>query len=374
MVAGDPLQGGASWAIFQYVLGLRQAGHQVHLIEPVNAAAIRPAGSSLGASHNAAYFRTIVANAELEDCCTLLLDDSTDTVGQSYSRLLDIARRTEVLMNVSGMLQRDELVAGIPVRAYLDLDPAFNQLWHSTQGIDMRFGGHTHFVTVGNAVGGNHCPVPTCGLNWVRTFPPIVLKYYSTGNDILHDGLTTIGNWRGYGSIQHEGVFYGQKAHSFRQLLDLPKKTSESFTVALAIHPDEKKDLDALSANGWKLVDPALVAGTPRQYMEFIRASKAELGIAKSGYVASRSGWVSDRSACYLAFGRPVVAQETGFSDYLPCGEGLFRFRNEDDVLAAIDIINGDYQRQSRAARDIANEYFDSGKVLSRLLAAVGAA
>src|SRR5688572_31152252 len=110
MVAGDPLQGGASWAILQYVLGLRQAGHQVHLIEPVSPAAIRPAGSSLGASHNAAYFRTIVANSELEDCCTLLLDDSTDTVGQSYTRLLDIARRAEVLMNVSGMLQRDELV------------------------------------------------------------------------------------------------------------------------------------------------------------------------------------------------------------------------------------------------------------------------
>jgi hypothetical protein len=134
------------------------------------------------------------------------------------------------------------------------------------------------------------------------------------------------------------------------------------------IHPDERKDLDMLAAKGWKIIDPRKIAGTPEDYQQFIQQSWAEFGIAKSGYVVSRSGWFSDRSACYLASGKPVIAQDTGFSDFLPTGEGLFAFHNEDDVLRSIDSIESDYARHSRCARDIAESYFDSAKVLSRLL------
>jgi hypothetical protein len=201
----------------------------------------------------------------------------------------------------------------------------------------------------------------------------VVLKQWPAGNGSVRDGLTTVANWRGYGSIEHNGVFYGQKAHSLRQFVTLPKSTSAEFTLALSIHPDEKQDLAALKTNGWQLVDPRSVAATPSQYRKFVQGSKAEFGIAKSGYVASRCGWFSDRSACYLASGRPVIAQETGFSPYLPTGEGLFAFRTEDDVLAAIQALRSDYDRQSRAARAIAAEYFDSDKVLGNLLQTVGA-
>ena len=153
-----------------------------------------------------------------------------------------------------------------------------------------------------------------------------------------------------------------------RQLLNLPRLTKERFTLALSIHPAEKKDLEALSANGWELLDPRKVAGSPTRYQEFIQSSKAEFGIAKSGYVLSRCGWFSDRSACYLASGRPVIAQETGFSSYLPTGRGLFSFKSTGDVLEAIDEINGSYEQQSRQARLIAEEFFDSRKVLGCLL------
>jgi hypothetical protein len=229
-------------------------------------------------------------------------------------------------------------------------------------------------VTIGQAIGQADCPVPTCDVAWIATHQPIVLDHWPAADKIVYDALTTVGNWRGYGSITHDGVFYGQKAHSLREFITLPRITNEKFILAMGIHPDERKDLEALAANGWQLVDPARVAGTPAAYQRFIQQSKAEFGIAQSGYVASRCGWFSDRSVCYLASGRPVIAQQTGFMRFLPAGEGLFAFETIDDVLAAIEAIVGDYPRHSRVARALAVEYFDSDKVLSRLLRLTGVA
>jgi len=144
--------------------------------------------------------------------------------------------------------------------------------------------------------------------------------------------------------------------------------------VALAIHPAETRDLMAFHENGWKLCDPADVASTPWDYQLFIQGSKGEFGIAKSGYLLSRCAWFSDRSVCYLASGRPVIAQDTGFSRLLPTGTGLFTFDTMDQVLAGIDAMNTDYIRHARAARALAEEYFDSTKVLPRLLDHVGEA
>jgi hypothetical protein len=265
------------------------------------------------------------------------------------------------------MLADENLLQKIPVRVYLDVDPAFIQLWHA-QGIDVRFAGHTHFVTIGMAIGQTDCPVPTCGLPWITTPQPIVLEHWPLAERIVHNGLTTVGNWRGYGSVEHEGVFYGQKAHSLRQYITLPRLTAERFLPALSIHAGETADLAALAENGWQLLDPARVAGTPAAYRQFIQESKAEFGIAKSGYVVSRCGWFSDRSVCYLASGRPVIAQETGFSRFLPTGSGLFAFSNPEEALAAIDEMNRDYAHHSRSARGIAEEHFASDKVLSQLL------
>jgi len=334
MIAGDPHQGGATWAVLQYILGFRRLGHTVSFIEP---------------KVNEEYFRQVDAEFDLPN------DPHAD-----------------VLFNISGMLTEESILSRIPVRVYLDIDPAFNQLWHAAQGINMRFAGHTHYVTIGLNVGQPDCPVPTCGLPWITTLQPIVLEHWPVATEIRRDALTTIGNWRGYGSIEYNGVFYGQKAHSLRPFFDLPTRTKERFLLAMAIHPDEQKDLAALTANGWQLVAPRDVAGSPDSYRQFIQQSKAEFGIAKSGYVVSRCGWFSDRSICYLASGRPVIAQETGFSRFLPTGNGLFAFQTAEDVLTAIDAINADYRHHAQAARAIAEEYFDSDKVLTKLLEKLG--
>jgi hypothetical protein len=372
MIAADPHQGGATWAVLQYLLGFRRLGHAVYFVEPLPEVALRPAGAPLGESANAAYFRQVAADFGLEETAALLRPGTRETVGLPYNELLRVARRTDVLVNISGMLTYEELTGPVPVRIYLDLDPAFNQFWHATQGIDMRFAGHTHFVTIGQAIGQPGCVVPTCGLTWIPTFQPLVLAHWPVAGPFVHDAFTTVGNWRGYGSIEYGGVFYGQKAHSLRPFMTLPTLVNEKFMPALSIHPAEATDLAALAANGWQLLDPAEVAGTPASYQRFIQGSRAEFGIAKNGYVAARCGWFSDRSVCYLASGRPVIAQETGFSRFLPTGQGLFAFETAEDVRAAAQALRQDYAGHARAARALAEAYFDSDQVLPRLLQRCG--
>ena len=314
--AAEAGHGGAEWALMQYVLGLRRLGHDARLGNWV--------------------------------------DGEWDAV-----------------LNTSGILP-PQSIAAIPIRVYLDLDPGFNQLWH-LDGIDRHFEGHTHYVTVGQAIGDRSCPVPTLDLDWIGILPPVVLEQWSPANGVETDAMTTVANFRSYGSIAKDGVLYGQKVHSLRTLMNLPRRVSERFVLAMRVHPEEEKDLSVLDANGWHLVDPCQVASTPETYHRFVQGSLAEIGIAKSGYVVSQCGWFSDRSACYLASGRPVVAQETGFSNFLPTGEGLLAFTDEDGAAAAIEGLRRDYVRHSRAARAIAEEYLDSDIVLTNLLTRIAA-
>ena len=367
MVAADPHQGGATWAILQYLLGFRDLGHEVYLIEPVRRKSLRPHGP-LGESDNARYFHAVAEEYGLAGRSALLVEGTTETTGLSYEELQEVARRADVLFNVSGMLTDERLLAPIVRRVYLDLDPAFIQLWASEYGIDMRFAAHERFVTIGHGLGEAGCPIPTCGLDWIKTEQPIALSQWPVANEIEHQAFTSVGNWRAYGSAERAGVFYGQKAHSTREIIDLPLKTSEKIALALAIHPGDEKDVAALRSNGWQLLDPAETVASPSGYRRFIQGSKAELGIAKSGYVKSSCGWFSDRSICYLASGRPVVAQETGFSGRLPVGEGLFAFSTTDEAVEAIAEIGRDYDKHRAAARSIAEDIFDSRKVLPRLL------
>jgi hypothetical protein len=372
MIAGVPQQGGATWAVLQYLLGFQRLGHEVCFIEPVAEGALRPSRTPLALSTSAAYFRQVMTEFGLEEKAALLLTGTRQTVGLPYRQLREVARRADVLINISGMLTDEELIGAIPVRVYLDLDPAFNQLWHAAQGIDMHFANHSHFVTIGRAIGEPDCKVPTCGLKWLTTNQPVVLAHWPAAEHITYDALTTIGNWRAYGSIEHQGVFYGQKAHALRPFMTLPTLTEEKFLLALAIHQDEKEDLAGLAKNGWGLLDPVQVTATPDSYRRFIQSSRAEFGIAKSGYVAARCGWFSDRSVCYLASGRPVIAQETGFRRFLPTGEGLLSFETSAEVLEAIAALRRDYGRHARAARAIAEDHFDSDKVLARILQDLG--
>jgi hypothetical protein len=372
MIAADPYQGGATWAVLQYLLGFRRLGHRVLLIEPVHASSLQPSGAPLSESINARYFRQVMKSFGLEEVSALLDVETGQTMGAPYDRLREWTRHTDLHLNISGMLTDPALVEPIPLRVYLDLDPAFVQLWHATQGIDMRFAGHHRFVTVGLNIGTSRCDVPTCGLDWIPTLQPIVLDCWPVADRIVHDAFTTVGNWRGYGSIDHDGVFYGQKAHSVRRFIDLPQRARESFVLAMNIHPGDERDREALIQNGWRLVDPVTVAGRPERYRRFIQGSRGEIGFAKSGYIVSNCGWFSDRSIAYLASGKPVIAQETGFSEHLSAGTGLLAFQTSEDLLNALEQVRGDYKRHSRAARALAESHFNSDTVLTGLLEKIG--
>ena len=372
MVAAVPYQGGATWAVLQYLRGLRRLGHDVWFIESLAPSALQPEGRRLADTDNASYFRTVMRETGTEQAA-LLLTGTQETVGASYAALRDAARRADVLLNIAGTLTAGELFHAVPRRAYLDLDPGFTQAWHML-GVDVRLDGHTHYVTVGQAIGHRECLAPTCGISWLSTLPPVVMADWPPAVAIRWDAFTTVANWRSYGAIEYEGVTYGQKVHSLRQMIDLPTRTEERFTLALSIHSAEVRDLAALTTNEWGIVDPARVVATPTAYQRFVQGSRAEFGIAKSGYVSSRTGWFSERSACYLASGRPVIAQDTGFSRFLPTGSGLFTFRDAAEVLAAVDALRGHYARHARAARAFAEAHFDSATVLPRLLERIGAA
>jgi hypothetical protein len=358
MVAGVPGQGGWVWAVLQWVLGLRQLGHDVLLVEPIDR--IELAGR--------ATFTAVVEEFGLGGAAAMVTP-AREAAGLDFGQIAERCRRADLLVNIAGVLRDAELLEPIPARAYVDVDPGFTQLWHQSEGIDMGLAGHTSHFTVGLNVGSANCPIPSCGVDWVPTLPPVVLERWPERSGLDHDGLTTVANWRGYGSVEHDGVFYGQKAHAWRELFPLARLSPRPCTPALAVHPDEKKDVAALAEHGWSLLDPAVVAGTPAAYQRFVSGSWGELSVAKSGYVVSRSGWFSDRSACYLAAGRPVVAQDTGFSDLLPVGEGLLAFDGVVDAVDAIAAVASDYKRHRRAARVFAEEHLDSRRVLGRLVA-----
>lgn len=358
MLAGVPGQGGAAWAVLQYVLGLQRLGHDVVFVEPAVAdAATR------------AYFKDVVARFGLEDRAALLDPVSGACAGMRRRELMKRAGGADVLLNISGLLADEELLGAVGVRAFVDLDPAFTQLWSAAEGIDMGFDRHDRFVTIGGRIGSQGCSVPTCGRDWITTLQPIVLEHWPLGDRVEYTALTTVGHWRAYGSIEHDGVRYGQKAHTLRPLLELPERTGAPFALALGIHRDELRDLAALYRHGWELLDPAAVAGTPDAYAAFVRGSWAEFGLAKSGYAASACGWFSDRSICYLASGRPVLAVDTGFGEDIPAGEGVLAFSTLDEAVAGVEELRTGYERHRRAARALAEDLFDSDRVLGRLLA-----
>ena len=371
MIAADPYHGGATWAVLQYLLGLERLGYDVIFVEPVDASKLLPAGTSIVRSNNARYLADALSSVGFAGDAALVVRGTQQTSGMTYDELAARLGRVDALLNVSGMLDDDKLLAKIPVRAYLDLDPAFVQLWHA-QGIEMRFDAHTHFITVGLEIGSERCNIPTHGKQWITTLQPVVLDAWTVA-EVAHNGaLTTVANWRGYGSIEWDGRLYGQKAHSIREIIDLPRNVREPIVLAMSLHDSDARDRDALEAHGWKLVDPFDVAGTPERYRRFIQHSYAEIGIAKAGYVRSACGWFSDRSICYLASGRPVIAQDTGFSHHLPVGDGLLTFTSIEGALSACDDVRARYEHHRRAARELAESSFGSDIVLTRLLEAIG--
>jgi hypothetical protein len=368
-----PNRGGHTWVFLQYLLGLRRLGWDVVFVDHVDMADCtdelgRPSGFE--GSCQRAYFRRVMGGFGLDQASALLSDDGSSE-GLSREDVISLTRDSSLLVNVMGFLRDEAVLEAAPRRVFLDIDPGFPQMWRDLGLADVMTG-HDDFVTIGQNIGQPDCPIPTCGLDWLTTRQPVVLDQWPVSEG-AGQRVTSIGTWRGaYGPVEYRGRTYGQRVHEFRRFMVLPLLTGTTFELAFDIHPSERADLVSLAASGWSLSDPKAVAGDPWSYRAFIQGSRAEFMVAKGMYVGTQSGWFSDRSICYLASGKPVVAQDTGIRELLPMGEGILPFTSLEEACSAIGEIKDDYQRHGRAARKLAEEYFDSDRVLGDLLSALG--
>jgi hypothetical protein len=383
-IAQRPRVGGHAWVFLNWLLGLQSIGFEVLFLDRLDGDMQSCPGVPVDRSAEWSWLDAVMAGAGLQGRFALLHDAGRESLGLRRSEVLARCRKDAVLFNVMGFLDDEELLATVGHRIFVDIDPGFPQMWHA-DGLDRPFTGHDAFVTVGLAVGDRDCSVPTCDRHWVTTTPPVALDAWPMTAPLSgrvradHHGsrarLTTVATWRGpNGPVEFEGVTYGLRAHEQRAYRHLPNQFPQvTCELALDIDDADAADATALIDGGWQLVDPRQVAGTTQDYQAYIANSDAELMVAKGMYVRSRGGWFSDRSACYLASGRPVIAQDTGWTDYLPAGEGLLSFADPDEAEECIATVTGDLHRHSRVARSIAVECFDARKVLPSVLARCGA-
>jgi hypothetical protein len=287
-----------------------------------------------------------------------------------FADALKMARESQLLLSIGGHLTTPEILSSVPCRAFIDINPAKTQVYHAEYGVDRGFDAHQFFFTVGLNIGAPACEIPTCGRTWRGLVPPVVLSHWPSTSDGCRR-FTSVSTWRRRGTFYLRGKFSGEKADQWLKFIELPSKTGQEMEIALDIDPGYDEDVKLFSGNGWILSDPKQLHNA-EGYREYIRRSRGEFSAAHNRYVEFRTGWISDRSVRYLASGKPVLVQSTGVEDHLPTGKGLLTFGSMEEAVAGIEAINRDYPAHCRAARAIAEEYADSGKVLSKMLKQMG--
>jgi len=377
VIATKARNGGNACAVLNWVLGLRQLGVEVYYVEQIARESCTDEQGRVvpfEQSRNAAYFDHVMRGAGLTRSSALIYDGGPQTSGLSFREVLDVADSTDLLLNITGHLTLEPLMRRLRKKAYIDLDPGYTQFWHASGSGGARLGGHDFHFTIGENIGTPACTIPTGGIHWRHTRQPIVLA--AAADESPWNGrFTTIASWRGaYGPVGYGSATFGAKVHEFRKFIELPQRSPGTFEVALDIHPGDDRDLQSLRRHGWQVVDPRDRVPDPDSFDQYVRASDAECSAAQGVYVATNSGWFSDRSVRYLAAGKPVLVQDTGFARTLPVGEGLLAFRTLDEAVEGVQRIQRDPPRHQQASRALAAAFFDSNKVLGRLLDDVGVA
>jgi len=370
-IAQQAGRGGHTWVFLQYILGFKKLGYDVVVIDHLQPEMCRDTEGQQCAfedSVNVAYFVRTMNTFDLADSFSLLYGAGGSCIGIPRQKLLSRVSEACLFINVMGFIRDEQILGRARRRVFLDIDPGFGQMWQAL-GLCSIFEGYDSYVTVGENIGRDGCTIPTCGLKWITSRQPVQLDYWKPNGGSSDAGFTTVASWRGrFAPIEFRGKTYGLRVHEFRKLVPLPKKTGARFEIALDIHPADQRDKDLLEENGWNIVEPNVASGDPLRYRDFVRSSGAEFMVAKNMYVETGSGWFSDRSTCYLAAGKPVLAQDTGLAGLYPAGKGLLLFKTLDEAAAGVEEISRSYAAHAREARQIAVECFDSDKVLQLLL------
>jgi hypothetical protein len=373
-LANKPGKGGEAWVRLSWVRALQSLGFDTRFVEQLDATTcVDPEGRrcDVESSVNLAYFRDVVAHFGLQDRATLIVDDKLH-FGAARDEL-DTLAPDAALVNISGHLRDPALLRAFRVRAYVDIDPGFTQLWHASGESGLGLDDHDVHFTIGTNLGTSRCALPTGGFEWIPIRQPVVLDDW-TVTHTPDAPLTTVASWRGaYGPIEHDGRHYGLRVHEFRKFIDIPKSVPQRVEVALDIDAADHRDRIRLLERGWELADPAVVADNPDRFREYVQKSAGEVSVAQGMYVESRCGWFSDRTVRYLASGKPALVQDTGFNHDLPTGLGLLSFSSLDDVVNGAGSIAARYDEHCEAARDIAEHHFTPVAALAPLLDRVAA-
>jgi hypothetical protein len=418
LIAQHPLMGGVTWDYLQYLIGLQQLGHDVYYLEdsgfwPYNIDG-GPSGHDWAAADstfNITYLAKIMERFGLRDKWAYYCAPQSKWLGLSDIQRGELLDSADLLLNVSGTLEWREEYRRVQRLAYIDSDPVFTQIKLALgaagsamlEQTDLGEDDVAHQVfkdalTLCDSIGlydvhfsfgeQSSALMTETNIRWHPTRQPIALLEWEPSTP-FRNVFTTVMNWTSYEPMRYQGRIYGQKDVEFKRFLDLPQRVpAASFEVALsqiknhvqwessenklAFDPPvmlrEDSPAFLLARMGWHVVDPMDVCHDMDSYRSYIGSSMAEWSVAKNGYVVGQPGWFSCRSACYLASGRPVVVQDTGYAKVLPVGEGIIAFTNLEEAVIGVQDVQAHYKRHSQAARAIAETYFDSRKVLSRLV------
>jgi hypothetical protein len=400
-LANKPGNGGAAWTRLSWALGFRRLNFDVFFLEQIApGSSLDAAGSicELERSTNLAYFRQVMERFGFGNRSALVSADGGQTAGRGWNELVDLADAADLLVNISGNLTVEPLKSRFRKRLFVDLDPGYTQFWHAAGLAEDHLRNHHFYFTIGENIGRPECDIPSADIWWRPVRQPVVLAEWPlvahspvatsprvTGAEAVQAGpiasgdslygknrpcrFTTVASWRGpYGRVTHNGVQFGVKAHEFRKFRELPARSDQAFEIALDAHPADRADVDALLAGGWRIADPKLAVPDPGAFRRYVQESGAEFSVAQGIYVDTRSGWFSDRSVRYLASGKPVLVQDTGFGRTYPVDCGIVSFSTLHEAVRGAARISGDYAGHARAAREIAERFFDSDKVLTAVL------
>ena len=376
MVARYPV-GGVAWDYLQYVLGLSRLGHDVYYHEDTWSWPYHPVKNTVctdgeySGSFLDHFFRSYAPALERHWHYDHLHEVS---YGMSRDAFAEVARTSDLFINVSGALMIPPELNGECIKVFLDTDPGYNQImllekcgWSENveRWCDLVAEHDRHFTYAEN-MGQADCRVPDTGFRWQTTRMPVLVDLWEP----LHakepptiSPWTTVMTWNDFkGKLVYQGVEYKSKGEEFEKIIDLPPRVTSPLRIAVG---GTNVPRERLTARGWDVVDGPEVTLTPESYRYFVWNSRGEISIAKHVYVALRTGWFSCRSVCYMAAGRPVVVQDTGFSRLIPCGDGLLPFNSIVEAARHVESVENDYQRHSTAAQEIAREYFEATNVLA---------
>jgi hypothetical protein len=357
--------GGHFWVYLQYVHGLRQVGCDVYWVEQFD---------SRGARQERSRVHSLLRRLErygLAGKVILCTDAGGERtyIGATRSEAHELFERADVLLNFHYAID-PELLACFRRTALVDIDPGLLQTWMSTGLLSVA--PHDVYLTTGETVGMPSALFPDGGLEWVHIRPPVCLDLWPYTYDPRCEVFTTVTNWWGEWAtetVEGRPVLYDNtKRIAYLALAGLPSLTSQPLELAVHLAPADGEERQMLERRGWRIRHASEVSRTPEMYRTYIQRSRGELSCVKPSCVKLQNGWVSDRSLCYLASGKPVVTQDTGPSPYLPFGDGILRFSTSEEAAAALAAVNAHYQRHCRSAREIAETYFDARQIAERIL------